>query len=132
MPDPATLALAAAVATGAVSKIAEVVSQATIDDFKSLRRTLFRYFRGVPDAQEALDEARVEPDDDDAIASVADHIERAAAADPEVRRLVDALTAEIGEDRGGTHVNSFSGDNRHGISIQARTVNGGVHQWNAP
>ncbi|OLT25574.1 hypothetical protein BJF83_05275 [Nocardiopsis sp. CNR-923] len=128
MPDPATLALAAAVATGAVSKIAEVVSQATIDDFKSFRKTLFRHFRGVPEAQEALDEARVEPDDEDAIASVADHIERAAAADPDIRRLVDALTAQASQEGGGAVHNSIRGDVSGGAKvIQTRDIHGSVN-----
>ncbi|MEV2274199.1 hypothetical protein AB0I72_01315 [Nocardiopsis sp. NPDC049922] len=128
MPDPATLALATAVATGAVSKIAEVVSQATIDDFASFRKALFRFFRGVPEAQEALDEARVEPDDADAIASVADHIERAAAADPELRRLVDALTVEVAQEGDGAVYNSIQGDvSGNAKVIQTRDIHGPVN-----
>ncbi|MCY9785749.1 hypothetical protein KIK06_17825 [Nocardiopsis sp. EMB25] len=126
MPDPSTIALATAVATGTVAKIAEVVSQATIDDFKSFRKTVFRYFRGDPEAQEALDEALLEPDDEAAITAVAGHLERAAEAEPEIRRFMDALAAQPGQVTYGPVVNRA--DDVSGTVIQVGHVHGGnVH-----
>lgn len=119
MADPVTITIATAIATGAAKKLGESVSEGTVATFKSLCKSVFARFRSTPGAQEALDNARLESDDPDALTAVAEHLEQAEREDPQVRELMEVLRREVvPEDRGGTVHNTIHGD----VSGNARVV----------
>ncbi|MFY7067889.1 hypothetical protein ACOQFV_18705 [Nocardiopsis changdeensis] len=122
MADPVTIALATAVVTGMASKISERASEAVGEGLKRLRRAVFKRFRGDEAAQDALDEAMLDPDDLAAVEAVAGHLERIAAQDPEIGALVRELGAqvEVGQEGEGNVVNQIHGD----VSGRARVVQG--------
>ena len=122
MADPVTIALATAVVTGMASKISERASEAVGEGLKRLRRAVFKRFRGDEAAQDALDEAMLDPDNPAAAEAVAGHLERIAAQDPEIGALVRELGAqvEVGQEGEGNVVNQIHGD----VSGRARVVQG--------
>lgn len=120
MADPATLAIATAVVTGAVTKITETATEDTLASFKSLCKAVFARFRSDPRAQEALDEARLEPEDPEALTAVAEHLARAEGEDPGIGRLMDQMRQEVVQEGEGAVHNSIQGD----VSGQARVVQG--------
>lgn len=127
MSDPASIAIVTALATGAVQKISETATDNTIASFKDLCKRVFARFRGTPDAQEALDEARVESDDPATLEKVAAHLEHAEQEDPEIARLMAELrrAAETGD--GGSVVNTINGNvSDRARVLQAGDINGDV------
>jgi transposase len=122
MADPLTIALATAVVTGMASKISEHASESVGEGLKRLRRAVFKRFRGDEAAQDALDEAMLDADDPAAVEKVAEHLERAAALDPEIGALVRELGSqvEIDQEGDGNVVNQIHGD----VSDRARVVQG--------
>lgn len=122
MADPVTVTIATAVATGAAKKLGESVSEGTAAAFKSLCKSVFARFRSTPEALEALDNARLESDDPDAVAAVAEHLEQAEREDPQIRELMEALRREVApEDGGGAVHNTIHGD----VSGNARIMQAG-------
>lgn len=124
MADPVTLAIATAVVTGAVGKITEAATGGTVAALKSLRKAVFARFRSDPEAQDALDEALLEPEDPEALTAVAEHLERAEGADPGIRALMDELRREVVQEGDGAVYNNFQGD----VSDNARVIQG--RDWN--
>lgn len=120
MADPITIALATAVATGMASKISEHASEAVGEALKRLQRAVFKRFRGDDAAQEALDEARISPEDPAVMETLADLLERAADADPEIADLVDRLGSHVEQGGEGNVINQIHGD----VSDRARVVQG--------
>ncbi|GHD18937.1 hypothetical protein GCM10007147_09630 [Nocardiopsis kunsanensis] len=120
MSDPAGIAIITAIATGTVQKISDSVSDSTAEAFKSLCKKVFARFRGLPEAQEALDGVRLDSEDGSALEAVADHLHRAEQEDPEIARLMAELRRAV-EDRGaGSVVNTVHG----GVSDEAKVVQG--------
>lgn len=120
MSDPAGIAIVTAIATGAVQKISESVTDGTAEAFKSLCRKVFARFRGIPEAQEALDEARLDSDDGAALETVAGHLHRAEQEDPEIARLMAELRRAAEVQDGGSVLNTIHG----GVSDEAKVVQG--------
>lgn len=120
MSDPAGIAIVTAIVTTSVQKISESVTESTVDSFKSLCKKVFARFRSIPEAQEALDEARLDSDDNTALETVAGHLHRAEQEDPEIARLMAELrgAAETGD--GGSVTNTIHG----GVSEEAKVVQG--------
>lgn len=120
MSDPAGIAIVTAIATTTVQKISESATESTVEAFKSLCKKVFDRFRGIPKAQQALDEARLDSDDSTALETVAGHLYRAEREDPEIARLMAELrrAAEPGE--GGSVINTVQG----GVSDEAKVVQG--------
>jgi hypothetical protein len=118
--DPVTLAIAAAVVTGAVGKITEAATEGTVAAFKSLRKAVFARFRSDPESQQVLDDALLEPEDPEALAAVAERLERAEGEDPAVRALMGELRREFVQEGDGAVHNSIQGD----VSGQARVFQG--------
>ncbi|CAL9534820.1 hypothetical protein SUDANB121_04133 [Nocardiopsis dassonvillei] len=130
MADPITLALASALVGGASSKVAEQVSGAVGEGLKRLRQAVLTWFRGDPQAQEALDRARASADDPAALEALAGHLERAAAQDPEIGALVRELGPgiEVGQEGEGNVVNQVHGDVGGGAKVvQGRDFHGDIH-----
>ncbi|MDT0329160.1 hypothetical protein [Nocardiopsis lambiniae] len=121
MADPVTIALATALVTGAAAKISEHAGETVVEGLKRLQRAVFKRFRGDAAAQEALDEARVDSDDPAAIEAVAEHLERAAAEDPEIGSLVRELRGQVSQRSEGSVSNRITG----GVSGNARVFQGG-------
>lgn len=120
MSDPAGIAIVTALATGTVQKISESVTDSTAEAFKSLCKKVFARFRGVPEAQEALDEARSDSGDDAALEAVAGHLRRAEREDPEIARLMAELRRAAEAQDGGPVFNTIHG----GVSGEAKIVQG--------
>lgn len=128
MADPATLAIATAVVTSAVTKITESATDGTVAAFKSLCKAVFLRFRSAPQAQDALDGARLEPDSPKALAAVAEHLERAEGEDPEIRRLMQVLRQEVVQEGDGAVYNSIQGEVSGGARVfQGRDIHGNVN-----
>lgn len=113
MSDPATIAIAAAVATSAAQKISESATEGTIAAFKALCKKVFVRFRSIPEAQDALDAARIDEDDTAALRTVATALDKAAQDDPEIGRLMEELRRAASEDHDGAVHNTTGklGDN---------------------
>ncbi len=127
MADPATLAIATAIVTGAVTKITESATDGTVTAFRSLCRAVFARFRSRPEAQEALDEARLAAEDPAALATVVEHLEHAESEDPGIRRLMDELRREVVQEGDGAVYNSIQGGvSGHARVIQARDFHGDI------
>ncbi|MFL1430836.1 MULTISPECIES: hypothetical protein [unclassified Nocardiopsis] len=129
MADPITIALATAVVTGVAGKISEHASEAVSEGLKRLQRAVFKRFRGDDAAQEAIDEARISPEDPAAIEAVAGHLERAAAEDPEIAGLMRRLGNQVEQHAGGDIVNNNVYGDLKGNSkvIQIRDSHGGIN-----
>ncbi|WP_435108329.1 hypothetical protein [Nocardiopsis synnemataformans] len=128
MADPVTLAIAAAVVTGAVGKITEAATGGTVAAFKSLRKAVFARFRSDPESQQALDDALLEPEDPEALAAVAEHLERAEGADPGIRGLMQELRREVVQEGDGAVHNSIQGDVSGKARVfQGRDFHGDIH-----
>lgn len=123
MADPVTAAIIAALATASATKLGEGLGESAVSTFKSLYKAVTKRFRSEPEAQEALDDLRLEEDDAEALGLVSLHLERAAREDPEIGRLLEELrsgTHEINQEGDGTVVNQIRGD----VSGTARVVQG--------
>lgn len=128
MPDPAIITIATAMATNAVQKISESATEGTISAFKTLCKKVFARFRSFPEAQNALDAARIDEGDTASLRTVADALDEAAQNDPEIGRLLDELLQVVSEDRAGTVHNTIRGDvSGHAKVIQTRDIHGNVH-----
>lgn len=127
MSDPAGIAIVTALVTGAVQKISETATDGTITSFKELCKRVFVRFRGTPEAQEALDDARVESDDHAALEKVAVHLRRAEQEDPEIARLMAELRRAAESGGGGSVTNTIHGDvSGRARVVQARDIDGDV------
>ncbi|GAB3689038.1 hypothetical protein [Nocardiopsis oceani] len=120
MAEPVTVAIAAAIATGAVTKVTEYATEGTVDTFKSLCRAVFARFRSEPEAQEALDEARLDTGDTEVLTVVAEHLERAEREDPEIGRLMGDLRSTVSQEGAGSVSNQIHGS----VSGNARVYQG--------
>ncbi|WP_306368816.1 hypothetical protein [Nocardiopsis sp. CC223A] len=128
MADPITIALATAVVTGVAGTISEHASEAVSEGLKRLQRAVFKRFRGDDAAQEAMDEARLSPQDPAAMGTLAEFLERAAAADPEIADLMNRLGTYVGQDGEGNTTNRIHGDvSDRAKVVQARDVQGDIH-----
>lgn len=128
MADPVTLAIAAAVVTGAVGKITEAATEGTVAAFKSLRKAVFARFRSDPESQQVLDDALLEPEDPETLAAVAEHLERVEGADPAVRALMGELRREAAQEGDGAVHNSIQGDVSGKARVfQGRDFHGDIH-----
>lgn len=121
MPDPVMIAIASAVA----GKTTEALTAGAKNALGKLAELIRRRFAGDNAAREALEGAQVD--------SLAAHLERLAAQDPEFARELRALWDQAGTqlhaDHGGV-INEVSGD-VGGNVVQARDVTGGI-TFNAP
>lgn len=127
MPDPIVTSIAAAVA----AKSAEVAVQGGKDACTALIRVIRERFRHDKIAAAALESVRRSPDDEEAVASLAQVLERVASADAgfagRLRELWPRVEAELSASKGGV-VNSATGS-IGGHLMQARDVRveGGLH-----
>jgi hypothetical protein len=131
MADPATIAIATAAATGMATVFSEKVSQGTVALVNKLAMALTKRFGQEPEAQQALVAARFEgPEQQQAIATVAEHLERAERDDPEIAELMERLRPLAVQNEGGTVVyNHNTGDiGGQSIMIQAGHIHGGVQR----
>ncbi|MFE1169434.1 hypothetical protein [Nocardiopsis sp. NPDC058789] len=131
MADPVTTAIVAALATASATKLGDGLGEGVVTTFKSLYRAVTKRFRSEPEAQEALDELRLEQDDAGAVEAVSAHLERAAREDPEIGRLLAELRSEVREINQageGSVVNQIHGDvSGSARVIQGRDFHGGIH-----
>lgn len=131
MADPVTAAIVAALATASATKLGEGIGNGAVSTFKSLYKAVTRRFRSDPEAQEALDDLRLDEHDTGARDTVSLHLDRAAQEDPEIGRLLEELRAavnEINQEGEGTVVNQINGDvSGSARVIQGRDFHGGVH-----
>ncbi|WP_431870580.1 hypothetical protein [Nocardiopsis eucommiae] len=131
MADPVTTAIVAALATASATKLGDGLGEGVVTTFKSLYRAVTKRFRSEPEAQEALDDLRLEQDDAGAVEAVSTHLERAAREDPEIGRLLAELRSEVREINQageGSVVNQIHGDvSGSARVIQGRDFHGGIH-----
>lgn len=131
MADPVTAAIIAALATASATRLGEGLGEGVVSTFKSLYKAVTRRFRSEPEAQEALDDLRLEEDDAEALGVVSMHLERAAHEDPEIGRLLEELRSgvnEINQEGDGTVVNQIHGDvSGTARIVQGRDFHGGIH-----
>ena len=120
MSDPAGIAIVTAIVTNTVQRISESAADGTVEAFTSLCKKVFARFRGIPQAQEALDEARLDSDDSVALETVAGHLHRAEQEDPEIAHLMVELRRAAEAGGGGSVVNTIHG----GVSDEAKVVQG--------
>ncbi|QBI52566.1 hypothetical protein [Streptomonospora litoralis] len=120
MVDQVLLAIAAAVAGKAVEPLTENAA----DALRNLRKAVIQRFRAEPEAREALDAAQVDYEDVEAVEVLAEHLDSATAADPEIRRLTEELRPHFGTGDGGV-ANTVHGD-VSGNVVQARDIHGGI------
>ncbi|WP_017574034.1 hypothetical protein [Nocardiopsis halotolerans] len=128
MPEPDTLAIASAVAANSVTRITESATDDTTTTFRSLCRAVFARFRTDSEAQAALDEARLEPNDPHALTIVAEHLERAEEEDSGIRELMEGLRGEVAQGGGSIVVNRIAGNVGGDARVyQGRDFHGDLH-----
>ncbi|MBQ1084302.1 MULTISPECIES: hypothetical protein [unclassified Nocardiopsis] len=131
MTDPVTATIVAALATASATKLGEGLGESVVTTFRSLYRAVTKRFRSEPEAQEALDDLRLEQDDSKAVEAVSVHLERAAREDQEIGRLLAKLRADVGQiaqEGEGSVVNQIHGDvSGSARVIQGRDFHGGIH-----
>ncbi|MDT0302334.1 hypothetical protein [Streptomonospora wellingtoniae] len=120
MVDQVLIAIAAAVAGKAV----EPMTEHAVSALRGLRKAVIERFRDDPQARGALEAAQIDNEDDEAVEALAGHLDSAAASDPAIGRLTDALRPHFGAADGGV-VNTVQGD-VSGSVVQARDIHGGV------
>lgn len=132
MPDPVVSSVAAAV----VGKAAEAVVQGGKDACVALVKLVRERLGRDDDARKALEAADYSPEDEAAIAALAQALQRLVSADADfgaqLRRLWPQVAVELSADEGGV-VNSASGS-VGGHLMQARDVRveGGLHFGDVP
>lgn len=131
MADPVTAAIIAALATASATRLGEGLGESVVSNFRSLYKAVTKRFRSEPEAQEALDDLRLEEDDAEALEVVSTHLERAAHEDPEIGRLLEELRSgvnQVNQEGDGTVVNQIHGDvSGKAKIIQGRDFHGGIH-----
>ncbi|WP_017582814.1 hypothetical protein [Nocardiopsis valliformis] len=131
MADPVTTAIIAALATASATKLGEGLGDGVVSTFRSLYKAVTRHFRSDPEAQEALDDLRLDEHDTEAMDVVSTHLDRAAHEDPEIGRLLEELRSEVNEinqEGDGTVVNQINGNVSDSAKvIQGRDFHGGIH-----
>ncbi|MEU3016310.1 MULTISPECIES: hypothetical protein [unclassified Nocardiopsis] len=131
MADPVTAAIVAALATASATKLGDGLGEGAVATFKSLYRAVAQRFRSEPEAQEALDDLRLEEDGAAAVETVAAHLERAGSEDPEIGRLLAELRSRVGEvaqEGTGSVVNQVHGNvSASARVIQGRDFHGSIH-----
>lgn len=120
MSDPITAAIVTALATGSSTKISEALGEGAVTVFKSLYKAVNKRFRSVPEAQEALEDLRLDSDDTKSLAEASKHLERAAVEDPKIGRLLDELRSEVVQEGDGSVSNQIHGN----VSDNARVFQG--------
>lgn len=131
MADPVTATIVAALAAASATKLGEGLGEGVVTTFKSFYRSVTKRFRSEPDAQEALDDLRLEQSDTKAVETVSVHLERAAREDQEIGRLLAQLRSDvagINQEGEGSVVNQIHGDvSGSARVIQGRDFHGGIH-----
>ncbi|PWV44373.1 hypothetical protein [Nocardiopsis sp. L17-MgMaSL7] len=131
MADPVTATIVAALAAASATKLGEGLGEGVVTTFKSFYRAVTKRFRSEPDAQEALDDLRLEQSDTKAVETVSVHLERAAREDQEIGRLLAQLRSDvagINQEGEGSVVNQIHGDvSGSARVIQGRDFHGGIH-----
>ncbi|WP_026117410.1 hypothetical protein [Nocardiopsis alkaliphila] len=110
MSDPITAAIVTALATGSSTKISEALGEGAVAVFKSLYKAVNKRFRSTPEAQEALEDLRLDSGDAEALADATKHLERAASQDPKIGRLLHELRSEVVQEGDGTVNNQIHGN----------------------
>lgn len=113
MPEPVLVSIATAVAT-----------KAALDLYALVKRR----FTGEPEAQDALEAATADPEDQGRVQALAEQIDRVGRDDPEFGRAVQATWQRFetrGEAEDGGVVNQITGG-VVGKSFQGRDVHGDV------
>ncbi|MBR8745111.1 hypothetical protein [Nocardiopsis sp. MG754419] len=121
MSDPVTLAIATAAATGAATKLGDKVTEGTVALIRRLAEALTQRFGQDPEAQNALVAARFEgPEQQKAIATVAERLHRAEEDDPRIRDIMARLRPEVSQEGDGAVSNRIHGN----VSGNARVYQG--------
>lgn len=121
MADPLTTSIAAAVATGATTALADGVRSLVTRLATVIRDRLQR----DPSDQDALDAATRDPGDTTAVRRLADLLEQRMRDDPGFEDRVRTLWSEISVASHDKISNVVTGT-VHGSVIQARDVHGGI------
>ena len=121
MADPISIAIVTALATASATRLGESLAEGTVNVFKSLYKAVNERFRSRPEAQHAMEELRLDPDDPEAREAATAYLEWAAGEDPRIAGLLEELRSVVVEQEGdGTVVNQIHGD----VSGGARVVQG--------
>jgi hypothetical protein len=123
VPDEIMTAIAVALA----GKTADAVFSGSKEAFAGLVRLLRQRFGHDDKARKVLKSAQHAPDDPAAIDALARELDRLASSDPEIARQVSQLRTSVAQ---GRVLNMVTGSVNHGIVIQARDIDGGIHIGN--
>ncbi len=123
MPDEIMSAIAAALA----GKTADAVFSGSKEAFSGLVRLIRQRFGHDDKARKVLKSAQHAPDDPAAIDALTRELDRLASSDPEIARQISQLRTAVTQ---GRVMNTVAGSVNHGIVVQARDIDGGIHIGN--